>query len=86
MSHGALGQAESPKIPRQCGYTTLAKNSPVWSGWHRDAEIDSKGFCTRSGGAMGEGCVGSQWGRGIPRWRWGKDTPGSRWLEKGPFE
>lgn len=35
-------------------------------------------LCTRAGVAMGEGCVGSQWGRGVPRWRWGVRAPRGR--------
>lgn len=35
---------------------------------------------------MGEGCVGSQWGRGILRWRWGGEgRPGVAVAGEGPI-
>ena len=64
-------------MPRRCGYTTLAENSPVWSGWHWGAELDPKGFCTRPGVAMGEGYVGHS-GGGASRDGDGGRTPRGR--------
>lgn len=37
-----------------------------------------RGFHSRPGVAVGEGRVGSRWGKGAPIRRWGRVVPGSR--------